>query len=194
MPGEQFGFGIADVLFGTTAPQAKLPVTLPNVENEQRMTVHQYPGVPTKEFVLEANYTEKQIVGYRWYDKNKVTPAFPFGHGLSYGTFAFSDLAIKGRTISFKLTAASQSAGACETPQIYIGYPNADASAEIPVKVLRHFKKTCSSAATISYTLTDRDVSNWDVESKAWRITRGTYKVFVGKSSQDIQLEGTVTI
>ena len=141
-------------------------------------------------------------MGYRWYDKRGVAPAFPFGHGLSYGAFAYSDLRVDGRTISFRVRAAAvskrSSGGACDTPQVYIGYPGAGESPSIPAKVLRHFEKTCFSAegeaATISYALTDRDVSNWNVESKAWAITRGTYKVYVGASSKDIRLEGDILI
>ena len=92
------GPALGDIVFGNVSPQAKLPVTMPNVENEQGMTTEQYPGVKTGEFELEATYTEGQIVGYRYYDKKGIKPAFPFGHGLGYGTFDFSDFVLPTAT------------------------------------------------------------------------------------------------
>lgn len=83
LPGEQAGPALADVLFGAVPPQGKLPVTFPIGENDEQMTTAQYPGLPGDGFVLQANYTEGLLVGYRWYDKNGVAPAFPFGHGLT---------------------------------------------------------------------------------------------------------------
>ena len=67
LPGEQMGPAFADILFGTTPPQGKLPVTFPIGENDQAMTQEQYPGVPGGGFPLQANYTEGFLVGYRWY-------------------------------------------------------------------------------------------------------------------------------
>ena len=69
LPGEQYGNAIADIIFGVTIPQAKLPVSFPNVDNEQQMTVAQWPGLNSTvwEHTKEANYSEGQIVGYRWY-------------------------------------------------------------------------------------------------------------------------------
>lgn len=87
----------------------------------------------------------------------------------------YSNLKIDGRAISFDITGTG-----CDTPQVYIGYPAAKTDPKVPKKVLRSFQKTCSGAAdtgatavTISYTLTDRDVSNWDLGKKAYTITRG---------------------
>ena len=79
LPGEQVGPAIVDILYGAVPPQAKLPVTFPNVDNEQGWSDSQYPGVKTANFDLEATYSEGLIVGYRWYDKNDVEPAFAFG-------------------------------------------------------------------------------------------------------------------
>jgi hypothetical protein len=83
LPGEQFGNAIADLIYGDAVPQAKLPVTFPKIANEQKMTPEQYPGVKAGEYSYQANYSEGQINGYRWYDKHpEVKPAYPFGHGL----------------------------------------------------------------------------------------------------------------
>lgn len=193
LPGEQYGNAIADIIFGDVMPQAKTPLSFPNVANEQKMTTEQYPGLKNSEFGLQNNYTEKQIVGYRWYDKHKVKPAFAFGHGLTYGGMTYSDLKVSGRTVSFSV----QGTG-CDTPQVYISYPSAKTDPNVPVKVLRFFKKVCATDASVvtslSYTFTDQDVSNWDVMSKKWTVTSGDYFVNVGSSSQDLRLGSSMSI
>lgn len=192
LPGEQVGPALADVLFGSVPPQGKLPLTFPNRENEQNFTVAQYPGVPTKQFTLQANYSEGQIVGYRWYDKHHVAPAFPFGHGLTYGSFSYSGLAVQGRTISF--TVKRTAGTGCDTPQVYFSFPSASTDEQVPDKVLRYFQKVCAASATIAFTFSDTDVSNWNVAQKVWAVTPGNYGISVGSSSQDIRLTGSVTV
>ena len=123
-----------------------------------------------------------------------VKPAFGFGHGLTYGGgMTYAGLKIGGRTVSFSITGTG-----CDTPQVYIGYPTAATDPKVPVKVLRHFQKVCTVAGngptTVSYTLTDRDVSNWSTASKSFTVTAGSFKVYVGSSSQDIRLTGSVTV
>ena len=175
---------------------------MPNTANEQGMSEHQWPGIPSKKFHghKEVTYSEKQINGYRWYDKHKVAPAYPFGFGLTYGPkYAYSDLKITGRTIAFTVSAGAAADAVnvgCDTPQIYLSYPGADADPSMPAKVLRYFKKTCGEASTsISYTLTDRDVSQWDVTLKKWVVTKGTFGVYVAQASQGgASLSGVVTI
>ena len=135
LPGEQYGNAIADIIFGDATPQAKLPLTFPNVANEQKMTTSQYPGVKTDLYSYEATYTEGQIVGYRWYDKHSVKPAFPFGHGLTYGSVKYANLQVSGRTVTFDVANTDASASPCDTPQVYIGYPGADKDPAVPSKV-----------------------------------------------------------
>ena len=196
LPGEQFGNALADVVFGKIAPQAKLPLTFPNIENEQKMTPQQWPGVPSTKFPGSKHvvYSEGQINGYRWYDKHAVVPAFPFGHGLSYGGNAsFSNLAVAERTVSFEVGVPQQG---CETAQVYLSYPGASASASTPTKVLRGYEKICGGEGkkTVKLALSDRDVSTWDVAAKAWKVVKGDFKVHVGSSSQDIRLEGIMRV
>jgi beta-glucosidase len=88
--GQAHGLALVDVLFGDVNPSARLPVTFPNMDNEQRWTPSQYPGVANV-----STYSEKLRVGYRWYNQYMVMPAFPFGHGLSYTSFGYSDFILK---------------------------------------------------------------------------------------------------
>ena len=191
LPGEQFGNAIADILVGNVVPSAKLPVTFPLGDDDQGFSVVQYPGVPSTEFAphLEARYSEGQIVSYRWYDKHNVAPAFPFGFGLTYGSFEQPALAIDGRVISYTVKRATDGGNPCETVQFYFSYPGAPTDPSVPAKQLRHFEKVCfteggADQITVSYTYTDRDVSNWDVEQKAFVVTKGLYVVHGLTASQ----------
>ena len=132
----------------------------------------------------------------RWYDKHGVKPAFEFGFGLSYGNMSYSGLEVSGRKVSFSV----QGTG-CDTPQLYLSYPTATTNAAVPAKVLRYFKKVCAApgetpmvATALSFTLTDRDVSNWDVLGKQWKVTSGKFGVMVGSSSLDIRLKGSLQV
>lgn len=98
--------------------------------------------------------------------------------------------------VSFTLTGT-----ACDTPQLYLSYPTAKTDPTVPAKVLRYFKKVCVTTeqqalggSALSFTLTDRDVSNWDVGAEKWAVTSGAFGVQVGSSSQDIRLTGTLTV
>ena len=173
-------------------PQGKLPVTFPIGENDQGMTPEQYPGVPGGGFVRQSNYTEGHLIGYRWYEKAKFLPAFPFGHGLTYGAFTYSALAVAGRTVSFDV---ARTAGAgCDTPQLYLSAPDSATDADVPLKVLKYFQKVCDATATLSFTVADADVSIWDVAAAAWQVVPGTWGVSVGSSSADVRLTGTVSV
>jgi beta-glucosidase len=190
LPGEQMGPALVDILYGATPPQGKLPVTFPVGENDQGMTPEQYPGVPGNGFTRQANYTEGLLIGYRWYEKAGFVPAFPFAHGLSYGTFSYEPLTVVGRVISF---AATASGAGCDTPQLYLSAPTAATDPLLPVKVLKNFLKVCSSQA-VSFTVSDADVSIWNVTSSQWEVVRGVYGYSVGSSSADISFTGSITI
>eukprot|EP00040_Diaphanoeca_grandis_P032533 m.197263 g.197263 ORF g.197263 m.197263 type:complete len:787 (-) comp32656_c2_seq1:40-2400(-) len=186
MPGQQYGAAIVDVLFGDVNPSGKLALTFPNIENEVNFTESNWPGVN-----LSSYYGEKLEVGYRWYAAHKVTPAFGFGHGLSYTTFTYSALAIKGRSISFVVENTGSVAGA-EVAQLYVKFPSA---AGEPPKQLKGFQKVMlapGSSQTIEFMLDDRSFSIWDVTTHAWTVVKGAFGVMVGASSEDIKLMGTI--
>jgi len=188
MPGQEEGNALADVIFGAVNPSGKLPVTFPNKDNEVGFTQQQYPGVN-----LHANYSEKLQIGYRWYTSNNVKPAYPFGHGLSYTTFNYTNLVVSGRTISATVTNSGTKTGA-EVAQLYLGFPS---SAGEPPLQLRNYSKinlTAGQSQTVSWTLSDVDVSIWDANTHKWAVQSGSFQVSVGSSSADIRLKGTITI
>jgi beta-glucosidase len=215
LPGQEFGSAIADILYGATNPTGRLPVTLPNVENEMNMTRLQYPGVGNRSVHGDGaytNYTEKLEVGYRWYSARGVRPAFAFGHGLSYSVFGYTDMAVTGRNISFRVTNRGNCSGA-DIPQAYLTFPpghgrtlsatatsstRAEPESDEPPHQLRWFQKTkllaTGESEQLHFSLSDRDVSVWDASHHSWRIVRGQFTVSVGASSVDTRLEDTVYV
>jgi len=188
MPGQESGNAIASVLFGDVNPSAKLPVTFPRRENQvPANTTTRYPGIN-----LQEQYSEKLLVGYRWYDAEDENPLFPFGHGLSYTTFEYNDLKVMERTVSGSIKNTGMHDGS-EVVQLYIGYPE---TAGEPPKVLRGFKKihlAVGGMADFSFTLTTKDLSIWDTTKSDWSEVKGSFGVWVGSSSRDIRLKGTLT-
>jgi beta-glucosidase len=193
MPGLEMGNALADVLYGDVNPSGRLPLTFPSVENEVNFTKSQWPGLPVPTG-LERHYTEKLEVGYRWYDANGVSPKFAFGHGLSYTAFEYSGLSVSSSSlqVTFTVKNAGTAPGA-EVAQMYVGYPS---SAGEPPQVLRGFLKTgtlaVGSSQTITFTLSSGDLSTWDATQHGWSPVQGTFQVYVGASSRDIRLKGTL--
>ena len=198
MPGQQAGNAIADVLFGKVNPSARLPLTFPSYENETALSPHQWPGWPDPKHPTYANYSEGLLVGYRFYDAHQVAPAFPFGHGLSYTEFAYSELVVDAasHTVSFTLTNTGKLAGA-EVAQLYLAFPKA---AGEPPKVLRRFLKTATlkpgAHAKISFDplVAKEDMSIWSESKHDWEVVKGKYGVMVGASSADIRLRGSMEV
>ena len=191
MPGLEMGNALSDILYGDVNPSGRLPLTFPNIDNEQNFTQSQWPGLPVATG-KESTYTEKLEVGYRWYDAHNVVPKYPFGHGMSYTTFDYSGLSVVGLNVSFTVKNAGAVAGA-EIPQLYLGFPE---SAGEPPKVLRGFEKIAleaGAAKTITFALDSGFLSVWDATLHGWAPVQGTFGVFVGASSRDIRLNGTMT-
>jgi len=188
MPGQEEGNALADVLFGDVNPSGKLPVTFPNVDNEVGFKPDEYPGVNLQEY-----YREQLNVGYRWYLSHQVKPRYPFGFGLSYTTFALSGITLAGRKVSVMINNNGSTTGA-EVVQLYVKFP--DSAGEPPLQ-LKGFQKVLlnpKDTKSVDFTLTDRDLSIWDVTTHAWRIVSGTYVVYVGTSSQNLPLKVNLNV
>jgi len=130
----------------------------------------QYPGID-----LVSTYTEKLEIGYRWYDAHDVEPLYPFGHGLSYTEFYYTGLWINGRDVNFIVENVHYEFAGKEVVQIYVGFPE---EAGEPPKQLKQFKKISldkGGKIHLTFTLTDRDLSIWDVETHAWKLVEGDF-------------------
>jgi len=199
MPGQEYGNALADVLFGKVNPSARLPVTMPNKDNEIGFTPEQFPGTGKPP---DAIYSEELLVGYRWYLANNVSPLFPFGHGLSYTSFGYSNLNIVRNTptceiaeVSLEVTNTGKVNGT-EVVQLYIAYPD---SAGEPPRQLRGFVKTLDMApnanpTTVRFCLAKRDVSVWDESGHNWSVVLGQFKLFIGASVNDVRLTGELQL
>jgi beta-glucosidase len=189
-PGQDDGDEIAAVLFGDVNPAGKLPVTFPtSLAQVPAGTTAQWPGVNGK-----VRYSEGVLVGYRWYATKRITPLFPFGYGLSYTSFAFSDLDVRpghdGYLVSAHVTNTGQRAGA-DVAQLYVGDP---ASTGEPAEQLKGFKRvTLRPGQTTRVTFTvNRDAFAW--WNGQWTVTPGSYGLMVGDSSANLPLTAHVQV
>ena len=204
-PGSEDGNAVAAVLFGDFNPSGKLPITFPVSDTQTAVnTPAQYPGVNNV-----ATYSEGVFMGYRYYDQNNLTPLFPFGFGLSYTTFSFSNLSISPTTlpsfstnpnqtvtVSFNVKNTGSVTGA-EVAQLYVGIPSPSSSVPEPPKWLKGFQRislTPGQTGTVQLTLNMRSFAYWDVNSESWLVAPGTYQILVGDSSRNILLQGSITI
>lgn len=199
MPGQGYGDAIASVLFGDVNPSARLPITFPVTENDMKITEAQWPGVDGR-----AEYTEKLLVGYRYYDMHKIDPAFPFGHGLSYTSFEYTNLVIvpgddsdstPAATVSVDVENLGKVAGS-DVVQLYIRFPP---FGDCPPQQLKGIKKVHLDAhekATAVFSLTDRDLSVWSTDDHKFSKLHGSrYNIMVGKSSRDVDaLTGSLLV
>lgn len=192
LPGQEAGNAVADVLFGAVNPNGKLPLTFPVTETDINFTAAQYPGLPTL-FPLEANYSEGLLVGYRYYDAHALTPAFPFGHGLSYTSFLYSNLSAHANGVSACVTNTGPVAGT-EVPQLYLAFP--PAAGEPPLQLKGFQKVTLQPGASecVTFPLRPRDVCVYSEAAHAWVSQPGTFGALVGASSRDIRLKGTFIV
>ena len=194
-PGQENGNALAQVLFGDVNPSAKLPVTIPPSSNQvPTSTTAQFPGVSG-----HASYSEQLLIGYRWYDANAVTPLFPFGFGMSYTAFGYSNLTVSAVSpsgqvqIGFDLTNTGGRAGA-EVPQLYLSFPPA---AGEPPKLLKGFQRIPLSPGQtqhVTFNLRWEDLANWNATARGWIVSPGLFQVLVGASSLDIRLTGAFTV
>jgi len=189
------GSAIAALLFGDANPSGRLVMTFPvNEQQGPAIRPDEYPGDGKT-----VNFSERLLVGYRWYDAKKQTPLFPFGFGLSYTTFKYADLKISGevggkREVSVRVTNTGTREGA-EVVQLYLGAP---AAAGEPPRQLKGFEKVWlkpGESKMVSMTLDRGSVSHWDdEEGRGWKVAPGVYGVDVGASSRDIRLKGRFTV
>ncbi|KAE8353198.1 glycosyl hydrolase family 3 N terminal domain-containing protein [Aspergillus coremiiformis] len=218
LPGQDSGRALVEVMYGKQSPSGRLPYTV--VKNESDYGNLLDPVVPsgTKNiYYPQQDFTEGVYIDYKAFEAANITPRYEFGYGLTYTTFTYSDLKVStaaGVSTSYlppgsvvaegglpslwdqiaTVTCTVSNTGsvaAAEVAQLYINIPGG------PAKVLRGFNKQLikpGHQVQVSFNLTRRDLSTWDVEKQTWGLQAGQYSVYVGKSVLDIQLTGTLTI
>lgn len=194
--GQGMGSAVADILFGKANPCGKLTVTLPNSLEETPAWLN-YPGENLRHY-----YSEGLFVGYRYYDKRRMTPQFPFGFGLSYTQFDYSHLRLSESEwasespleVTVDITNSGQRAGK-EIVQLYLSTPQGELQRE--PQALKAFCKVALEAGetrTVTLILNREDLAYYHPALGRWVIDAGQYSIKVGKSSRDIVLEAQVKV
>jgi beta-glucosidase len=183
-PGQEGGHAIADILFGDANPSGKLTMTFLKEWKDSPAYGH-YPG---ENGVVD--YAEGIYVGYRHFDRHNIEPLFPFGHGLSYTTFSYSDLKVSPHEVSLAVRNTGSREGA-EVVQLYVG--DSHSSVDRPVKELKGFHRVVlkpGEVETVKFGLDKSALSYYSTAKKDWVVEPGTFEVLVGSSSRDIRLRG----
>jgi beta-glucosidase len=214
-PGQEGGTAIADVLFGRRDPEGKLPVSFDRSWQDDPSYPYYYPikGADTKLHVVENNhppvdydilhvkYEDKLMVGYRYWTTSGKHPLFPFGFGLSYTTFSFSNLSVPSTassgsrvTVSFDVTNTGSVEGA-EVAQLYVSDPSA--KVKRPERELKGFEKVRLDSGQTKHVVISLDArafSYWDEAKHGWTIDPGKFVILVGDSSENTPLHAELTI
>jgi len=188
-PGQECGNAIADILFGDVTPSGKLPQTFP-VHVEDNPAYLNFPGENGKVY-----YGEGLFVGYRYYDKKRIAPLFPFGFGLSYTTFSYSPLRLSAQEIKpddilqveVDITNTGMRAGK-EVVQLYVR--DEQARLQRPEKELKGFAKVSlepGERKTVTLSIAREALAYYDDHTHEWVAEAGEFEVLVGASSQDIR-------
>ena len=190
--GQDDGNVVADVLFGSVNPSGKLPITFPRTrEDTAVVAAEQYPGTNGRGL-----YSESVFMGYRHFDKNNLAPQFPFGHGLSYTTFEYSNIKVSrspvkpGESITVELQVKNTGRReGSEVVQLYV--QDVQASVPRPAKELKGFEKVLlrpGENKVVRLSLDARSMAFYDVSRKQWVVEPGQFKVMAASSSRDIRL------
>jgi beta-glucosidase len=200
-PGQEDGNAIAALLFGDVNPSAKLPETFPKAQSDiPTQTAQQYPGTNNAQGVPQSVYSEGLLVGYRWYDAKAIAPLFPFGFGLSYTTFGYSQLSLAPThngsalaTASIEVTNQGARSGA-DVPQLYIADPP---SVGEPPKQLKGFDKVSldpGKSTRVSFPIDQRALSYWSTAVHDWRVAPGCYGILIGHDVDAITQQATIAV
>lgn len=194
--GAATGTSIANVLFGDAEPGGRLPVTFPADETQGPAT---YTGGKNDSANGTVHYDEGIYVGYKWYDKHRATPLFPFGHGLSYTTFSHNRLHVEGghggtAQVSVEVRNTGSRSGS-DVVQVYIGH--LPTRVDTPAKQLVGFSRVAlkpGERRTVTVQIDSRQLSYWDEQRNRWVTPRGKVPVHIGRSAADTQLAGYITV
>ena len=201
-PGDEGGWATADVLVGRVSPAGRLPFTWMKTLDQGLANDPAHPERSSKGVDGKTTYAEGVDVGYRWFDKNNIEPLFPFGYGLSYTKFEYSDLKVVraqdgGLDVTFNLHNAGSVASE-EVPQVYLGAPaQAPAGAQFAPRALVAFDRVNVAAGEttkVRMHVSVRGLQYWSTAADKWALATGPRTVHVGASSRDLRLETQTVI
>lgn len=194
--GQAVGLATVRVLYGDVNPSGRLPETFP-VKLSDNPSYLFYVGEGN-----EVDYREGVFVGYRYYDKKEMEVLFPFGYGLSYTTFAYSDLRLSAGEITDRetvdVTVTVKNTGdrfGKTVVQLYVG--DNESTVIRPDRELKAFEKVAlqpGESKDVTFTLCKRAFAYWNTQISDWHVETGEFTVYVGQSSRDLTLTDTVTV
>ncbi|NMM75528.1 glycosyl hydrolase [Acidovorax sp. SRB_24] len=204
-PGQEDGHIVADLLLGVHNPSGKLPVTFP-VEGQgfmETVSAGQYPGVMDAKGIPQVDYSEQLQIGYRWYDAHNKQPAFAFGHGLSYTSFAVEAQRLQlpaSGAATYRVEATVRNTGAragAEVLQVYLSVPSGSGLPQPPKRLVGFRKVALAAGAServsiaVDPAASHHPLSVWDASRKAFVVPPGAYTVWVGSASDRLVSAGT---
>lgn len=201
-PGQQGGQALAEILYGKVNPSGKLPVTIDKkIEDNPSYASYPDPAAYRGDNALtEMTYSEGLYLGYRGYDKKHAKPLYPFGFGLSYTTFGYSDMKLSsnvltpGATVDVKFTVTNKGDKAgFEVAQLYV--QPVKPAVDRPEKELKGFTKVYlqpGESKTVSIPLDSRSLAYYVDNTASWNVDAGKFKIRVGTDSEDLALSQTL--
>lgn len=208
-PGQNGNVATAEILSGKVNPSGKLPCTIERafkdspgfgyIPEGETLYTGWNDEAEAKRGIYDLNYNEGIFVGYRWYEKKNISPLFAFGHGLSYTSFNWNNLAVSemknGQVeVSFSISNSGKLEGA-EVAQVYVR--DTECSFPRPIKELKAFQKVKLSpgeSQTLTFSLNHQDFAFWHPEKQSWWVEEGKFEIFVGSASDKLFLKQAINI
>jgi len=199
-PGDEGGWATANLLLGKASPAGRLPVTWAQRLEDYAATSPSHPERSKKGVQKKTTFSEGVDVGYRWFDRQKTEPLFPFGFGLSYTSFAYSGLEIEkapdgGLAVEVTVRNTGKVDGD-EVPQVYLGAPSdVPSGVQFPVRLLAAFDRVfipAGQSRKVTLHVAPRQLQYWSTADGKWITATSHRTVSVGASSRDLRLETTL--
>lgn len=214
LPGQESGYSLVDVLYGDVSPSGRLPFTVAKKESDYGSLLNS--TIDWSPFP-QSDFSEGLYIDYRAFDRDIMEPRFEFGYGLSYTEFGYAEISVAATgqdtatwpspakaviqgghpdlwnvlfNVNCIITNTGEMAGV-DVPQLYVGIPNA------PARQLRGFESVAlkpNESTTVTFPLTRRDLSIWNVVAQQWELQSGDYCLWVGASSRDIKLGSVLRV
>jgi beta-glucosidase len=201
-PGDDGGPATANILLGHANPAGRLPISWPASLDQMVANDPAHPERSSKGVDGKTTYSEGIFMGYRWFDKQNISPLYPFGYGMSYTKFAYSGLKIShatdgGLDVSFTIRNTGKAAGD-EVPQIYLGAPSTSPpGVQFAVRALVAFDRVRIPAGQmkiVTLHVQPRQMQYWSTSTSEWLTANGVRTVYVGASSRDIRLHADTSV